>query len=345
MKPSALTVSLSTWKELYAAAQQFNALQPWTLLDDADLICVRNPNNGETGYGAVMGSLGTLFGFCLYRGAHGFDFYRRQMMDNGSIQEDDFLSELDCLKVDFCSRAEMEREDISVIKKLNLSFNGKFGWPQFRSVLPRYAPWFLSESEAAFLTLGLKAACLHYHTIDEGTMDESLREDECLMYTPINTAQTEFQTQWEPLPLITKTPPLPPIFNLSILTDLKTKSLTQDTAWEADVIMLPSMVFEGERPYFVRMTALCHASTGIAFKTDVAVPDVADQQLLADTICSVIKAQSRKPDTLLVKNKKLKDALTPLGNVLGIQIKQKKNLPAVQELRESLNGYIRSGKF
>jgi len=91
VKPIVPGVSLSLWKYLFAAAQQFNTLQPWDLLDDFNLICVRNPDYGETGYGAVMESLGTLFGFCLYRGTEGFDFYRRQMKNNGDIETREFL--------------------------------------------------------------------------------------------------------------------------------------------------------------------------------------------------------------------------------------------------------------
>jgi hypothetical protein len=343
--PIAPKVSLSVWKELYAAAEQFKTAEPWNLLDDLDLICVRNPATGETGFGIVMGSLGTLFGFCLYRGAEGFDIYRKMVDEERSIDSDDILSMQNCLKVDFCSREEMEREDVAVMKQLGLAFRGKFEWPQFRSLLPRYAPWFLTESEAALLTLGLKAAYVHYRNIDTGVFDDSLREDEFLMYTPVNDEQTEFTTTWEPLPVFTKAPLLPPVINLPVLSELKSKTLAQDTAWECNVIMLPSPIFEGERPFFMRMPALCHAITGIAFKTDVAAPDITDQQLLADTLCSAIKFQGVKPHTLFVKSKEMKDALMPLAGALGIQLKEKKTLPAVDNLKETLLGFMMKGKI
>jgi hypothetical protein len=345
MKPKVPVVPLPVWKDLHAAAQTFGSLKPWELLDDLDVVCVRDPANGDTGFGATMGSGGELFGFALYRGAEGFDMYRKLTQGDRNVMENVAFVGQNCLKLDFCSRAEMEKEDIAVQKRLNLAFKGKFAWPQFRSLLPGFAAWFLTEAEARFFTLGLKAACTHYHRVEAGMVNESLRDNECLMYTPVDAAQTEFRSEWEPLPVLTPQPIALPILDLARIKSLQSLSLEPDTAWEADIISLPSPIMDYERPYYIRMTGLCRASSGFAFQTDIGKPGISDHQLMADAICSAMEKHKLKPDIIYVKSAEHADAVRPLANIMQFSVLRKKNLDAVQNLREALMDRLMSGKL
>ena len=59
----------------------------------------------------------------------------------------------------FEDREMMEPADLKIIRELGLKFRGRNAWPQFRSYLPGYAPWTLTQDQAEFLTVALNQAC------------------------------------------------------------------------------------------------------------------------------------------------------------------------------------------
>ncbi len=344
MKPKIPAVPLPVWKELYIAAQQFYSLKPWELLDDLDLVCVHDPVSDTTGFGVVMGSGGTMFGFSLYRGIEGLEIYRRLINPDA---KDDFLDIFhiqNCLKVEFCSKAELEPEDHRIIKQLDIAFKGNNTWPQFRSHLPKYAPWFLTENEARLLILGLRAACHHYEQVDKGIIDESMQNNKCLMHIPSNDSCSAFHTEWKPLPVIQNAANLS-VLNLAEINSIKGKPLNQDKAWEADIVCIPSVINEGDRPYFLRIPALCDADSGFAFQTNPALPEISNHQLLSDSICSVINKLGYRPKTIFFKNTADIKALSSLGKTLEISIRKKKILRTILDFRENMMSYFTKGKF
>ncbi len=345
MTPIIPTVPVAVWKNLCAAAETFRSRKPWEVLDDLDLIAVRDSSTGEVGYGAVMGNAGTLFGFCLYRGLDGFHMYR--WLTEGEIdpEEEDLFALQDCLKLEFVSRGELKREDQRVISQLGLALKGKKPFPQFRSLIPEYAPWFLTEAEAKFLTLGLYACIHHLERIENKEVNESFLESECLVYTSANDAGTKFQAQWEPSPVPPSEAVAQLILNLPRITALREKKLKPDTPWEADMFYLPSPILDRERPYYMHLAIICHQSTGIAFATDVLSPPQQPAQALADVICSVIEKHDMMPETIFVKNKEIAAALQPLSNALGFTIRSQKNLRTITMLKNELYEQLKHGRL
>jgi len=336
MKPTVPTVPLAVWKDLHSAAQKFHALRPWEMLDDTDLIAVHDASTGETGYGVVMGSGGTLFGFCLYRGAEGFHMYQRLLYGSLDIEEDDFFAVQNCLKIELGPRSDLQPEDHSVIRRLSLRYKGKHAWPEFRSLLPGYAPWFLTEAEARFLTLGLNIACHHHDRINSSDIYDSIRDGECFVYVPVDDARTTFAAQWEAWPTHDSQPQKPPVLNLSRINALRAKKTEPDTPWETDVFYLPSPVFDYERPYYVRVTVICQHSSGFIYQAEPAPPESSVHQLLADAICSSVETHGLIPESIFVKNADAANALTPLAKALGITIRRKKKLSAIRMLKEAM---------
>jgi hypothetical protein len=336
MKPTVPAVPLSIWKDLYSAAQKFYALRPWEMLDDTDLIGVRDPDTGETGFSVVMGNGGTLFGFCLYRGAEGFDIYRRLMEGTIDVERDDFFAIQNCLKLELGPRADLQPEDHMVIRQLGLSFKGNHAWPEFRSLLHEYVPWFLTDAEAPFLTLGLSVACHHVKRINNGDVDESMRDGECLVYTPVVGAETEYRAQWEAWPMPAHHSVAPLVLNLARLNALRAKKTKPDSPWEADMFYLPSPILDRERPYYLRLAAVCQQTSGFVFAAEPSPPEQSGHQSLADAICSSVERHGFLPETIFVKGPEEAAALTPLANVLGLTIRRRKRLKAIQMLKEDM---------
>ena len=150
--------SLPVWKNLYDAALAFRDIDPWEWMSDSDLFGVQNPENGEIGYGCVLGALGEVYGLVVYLGSAGLEQHR--MIESGKLHagSPDFAYSQSCLTAWFGSRRDLDKTDLKVVKELGLKFRGSDTWPQFRSMQPGYIPWYLSENEAKFLTLCLEQA-------------------------------------------------------------------------------------------------------------------------------------------------------------------------------------------
>ena len=336
MKPTSPLVALPVWKDLFLAAGEFRALEPLEVLDDLDLIGVRDPSNGEMGFGVVMGSGGTLFGFCLYRGAEGFDIYRAIIDGSSAHGAADEYAMQNCLLLEFGARSDLQPADLLVIRQSGLSFKGKHAWPEFRSLLPGYAPWFLMEAEARFLTLGLRVACHHAHRLEIGEEKQSYRDGEYLVYSPAVGAENNFDAQWEAWPSPPQKSIKLPVLNLARLNAISGKKLKPDTSWKVGAVYLPSMISDGERPYYIHIAAVCQQSSGFAFCAEPSPPETPVAQMLADAICSSIAKSGFLPEAVVVENEDNVTSLEPLGKTLGFSVRRQKKLRTIQALKKDM---------
>lgn len=341
MKPTIPDVSLPTWKSLYESAQRVHAFQLWTVLDDTQLIGVRDPSSGEIGYACVMGCGGTLFGLCFYRGAEGFQSYTRLMSQEMQPESLDTLLVQNCLKLELGSKSDLEKEDVAVIKKLGLAFKGKNSWPHFRSLLPGYYPWHLDETEARFLTLGLNGACHHFQLVLSHAVLESMREGDVLVYTPTKEG---FTSAWESWP-IHRPPPFPPLeLDYVRIRTALAKGTKPDSPWEAGTFYSPGAVCEEDRPFFPKMAMVCQASSGFIFDTHLFGPTESDVQSMSDVIVGVIEKHGILPSEIRFSNGPLMSALTPLSMALGVRFLQTKTLPVLEEARDGFLAFHSQGR-
>lgn len=135
------------WKKLYAVAREFVQTEPWKLFYNTDVFIVQSPHDNQMYLCCVMGNGGQEFGLNAFRGARGMrGFYK--MLDSGVSGSPDIsvMYELDMLSFSLCQRDLLHKNDLTVIKKLMLSFPGG-KWPLFRGYKPHYFPWFLTEDE------------------------------------------------------------------------------------------------------------------------------------------------------------------------------------------------------
>lgn len=334
-------VPLSVWEGLYSAAAKFHQRKPWEAMDNLDLIGMRDPSSNETGYAITMGSGGTLFGLCLYRGTDGFQIYRELITESVDRQPEDFFAMLNCLKLEFGHRGDLQSEDLAVIRQLGLTFRGSHAWPQFRSLIPGYFPWFLTEAEARFFTLALEIVCAHCERVKAGEVNESLRDGECLVYTCPPDSPTRFDARWEPWPIHGAPLVSLPVLNLARINTIMAAKPRRDSPWEGDVFYLPSIVYEGERPCFTRLAVVCQQVSGVAFAFQIIPPEVPAAQALSDMLCDSIEKQGVLPDIVFVKQKEVAAALAPLGKAIGMTVRYDKNLRTIQFIRNELERQLK----
>src|SRR5262245_61281587 len=148
------TPTIEEWGRLYVAAGRVKEMAPWKWMMEDDVFGVRNSERDEIGFVSVMGSGGEHFAVALYQGAVAlYDFLALGEAD--SVETERVL-EIPQLQASFEDRGRLEREDRDIIKNLGLKFRGANSWPMFRNYAPGMFPWFLTSSEARFLTTALE---------------------------------------------------------------------------------------------------------------------------------------------------------------------------------------------
>lgn len=333
-------VSPDTWKKLYAAASQFEALMPWKTFDDDELFGVQDPADGQMGYGCILGALGEVLALNVYRGAEGFDLHQRMQKAEIDFERGEFLPLQNCLMAEFTDRESLEKADLEAIRKLGLHFRGPRAWPMFRSHLPNHGPWHLAEPEAVFLTFALRCACDVTRKVEAGELDLKARQGQVFCYFPKGSVH-EFETRWEPHPTHRAEPPPPLALDAERLTKIRQKPLAPGGVWEADVSYFPVCLTDRDRPYFPRNTIVADRDSHFILGGGVLAPEKPAHQALADAVLESVESSGTLPNEVHVRDDKMVAALAPLGKELGVKIEARGRLDSVLDARRGLEGFLR----
>lgn len=342
-------VGKEIWKDLYEAALQFEEKAPWELLDDDQLFGAKDPLTGEIGYCCILGALGEVFGLCVYRGSEGWDLYQKCQNEEIDPEQDDFFALNNALMAEFADRRDLEKEDLRVIKDLGYKFRGSKAYPLFRSYLPGYAPWFLNESEAIFLTFALRCAVDFYLLYDENPVAvEPTQQGSYLVYMPEDTGgeTSSFQRQWlKPEPHTKPEAPQIPIDKVRVRR-IKEKAQFSGNIWEVDFFFMSgARVLDGERPYFPRLITVADQSSLLILFVEVINLKVSPYAALQEGLLAAIEKHRIYPQEIRVKDEISWDVLKPLADSLGIRLRLDKNLPAIMEFKMAIARDWRQKKF
>ncbi len=329
------SVSREIWAELYQQAIRFRELEPWNWMNETDVFGIQDPVTSQIGYGTIMGVLGKVLALCLYRGSEGLLFHQRLL--NDEMSKDDFLGEQNYLMVEFVAKKELQPEDRKVIGSLELQLQGGRQYPQFRSHLPGYCPWFVSESEARFLAFALPCA------LDASVLKQKdpeflfhSREGEYLTYVPAERGSSS--RSWKrPAPI-----PAPEILiPQTMIHEIRSRNLRKDSAWQVHWFFLPGAIQDKERPYFPKCLMIAHQESGFVFAMEVIPPEEDPYPGLEKRTLQCINESDLFPSELQVQDERLHKALTHFGEALGIRIVFRKELDAITEARQGLTKWIR----
>jgi hypothetical protein len=258
------------WKNLYLAAVDFKNTRPWEWMFDDQVFGVQNPVSGEIGYCCVMGALGEVFALGVYLGSDGLEVYKQ--MQSGKIGPEEVYYQQRCLLASFEDREELDKGDLEQIKRLGLKFRGRKSWPVFRSCVPGYQPWYLTNEEAEYLTLALQQATQVARRIEEdGNLLKSKAKNHYLVRITLKEGGSlSWQDAWltpAPLPKIDFLSPQPDSRRLAALKKAVSK---KQGIWEIDVFYSPLAVKEQGRPYYPLMLLLVDQIYGLLLMVDLA---------------------------------------------------------------------------
>ncbi|MEW6326451.1 MAG: hypothetical protein AB1487_02485 [Thermodesulfobacteriota bacterium] len=343
MKQSNVSPSISEWRELYEQADRFRDLKPWTWMSDADLFGVQNPEDMEIGYCCVLGELGEVLALVVYQGSEGLAGYLKMQSGEFDYEDPSAIHLQKCLMASFEDRKHLTKEDLQIVKALDLKYRGHQAWPQFRSYLPGYLPWVLTKGEVSFLKVALDQAievCIRFRE-DPGFLDPP-EEGEVLVRTPVpRGSKIEWQNIWiRPPAAKPRVLPTISVDEIRVQRIRKNKVLGKGT-WEIDFFYFPGSVREGERPFSPVVFAVVDKTTGLILHNWMNPPS----ELFADFQTNILDVLSRSrtlPRQVLVAKSEMGQMLQPIIAGLGIELKMTPHLRGVERVEKEMYAHFTS---
>jgi hypothetical protein len=334
------TPTVEEWGRLYAAAGLVKEMAPWEWMTEDEVFGVRNPERDEIGFVSVMGAGGEHFAVALFQGAAALYDFLALSEAGGDGRVDRVVAgrvlEIPQLQASFENRGHLQKEDRYVIKKLGLKFRGPNNWPMFRNYAPGMFPWFLTSSEARFLTIAL-----------EQLLDVAprVRDDEDILYSDeydeflVRVPRVEkARLVWEdkimraPEPELKGAAPAP--LDPQLLESLKQLPEVTNVI-EIELVMVPMPVRENkDRPFFPYLLMLADASSGEILGSDMLQPLPSLNAMRAEfptKVAQHLLQFGARPLRVAVGTETTARSLTPLAIELGIRIKLSPKLPALDK--------------
>ncbi len=330
--------SKGDWSALYQAAIAFQQAEPWEWMGNEELFAIENPDDGEVGYGTILGSGGEEFGLGMFLGEDGYGEYKKlieEEIEAGDIEESMMSHLLSMLLVD---RGVLKKEDREVIRSLGLRFRGRNAWPFFRSQPPGYAPWFLEKGEAIFLTAAIQQALVVADEVRNGELDLLEGEAENLVLTRYYRGG-KWKQEWRSVPISSRgnetyVEDIDPVkeAELYLLSD---KVGAHSGSWEFDIFMLPVPIRSASgKLHFPICFLAVESKLGLVVGTNLTEPwlSLSGKQ---DEVIQILKESKQLPLEIRVESDKVKRIVEPITRILGIKLRVTP-LSVLQEAKASL---------
>ena len=112
-------------------------------------------------------------------------------------------------------------------------------------------------------------------------------------------------------------------------------NLPRDGVWEAAPFFLPAVRFQGNQEVFIQCAAVAERGSGLLGLVTLEA-HASPEQEVAEAILGSIEQQKRIPQFLVVKDERLAERLLPVVQSLGIQLRIRKRLRDLEEIREGM---------
>jgi hypothetical protein len=332
--------SFAAMQQLYGLASDLFGLLPWQILDESQLIVVRDSASDELCYCSVMGALGQVYSMHAYIGAEGLRTFRKleaeEIADPG-----EFFATMRSVYVEFVPKAELEPQDRKLLAALCHPQGRGHASPIFRAIRPGFHPWFVTADEARMLAECIRAVTVVCKAV--ASQKKVNFWNEAGTY-PMVTWVEGPRYQINPIKSTLPTePPLPPVYlNEETLRRLRDEDYPVGGEMELDYIFGGVPIGKkNERKACASIAIAVDADTGMVYAPEVTDSSVPCGDALSRVFLKAIQSSHALPTEVRVRSQKLKDSLDQLMRSLGVKLHVASQLPTADEAREHLLGFFR----
>ena len=340
-RPEPPIVSLDLWRELYHAAGAFQSLEPWQWMDDRHVLGMDDEHGVRLA--SVLGNLGEVFGLAIYRGSTGANFLLRMLRGDMAHDDPEAIFQNDAVLVDFVPRAELRKEDLSIIKAVGFKPTACKSCllPKFVSHKSGYLPWFIDEHELRCTMVTLqKVICYAQLIRSHPTEIERHQPNEYPFFpTVLQMPLTWNQLVWH---IVTPVDPPPdPRVSLpkSDLARLLKTPQKPKAVWEVSAFYTKMSVQAPPRPCYPKMGLVVDADSGLVLDVMAHEPITTMAEAAATCIFQAITKHGIRPGTIYVDSFNMALALSSLIADLKIKLIETSSLPMLRLARKSLESF------
>jgi hypothetical protein len=336
--------SLPAMERLYRLASDLYGLRPWRVLDEGNLIVIRDSVTGELCYCSVMGALGEVLSMHAYIGTEGLRQFRK--LEAEAISDPgEFFASTHCVYVEFVPRSELQRQDRELLAALGHPKGRGLASPIFRTMRPGFLPWFVTEEEARTLAECIRAVIVVCAAVAN---QESVKfwelADTYPMVTRVEGAEPRYHVEMFHSIL----PPEPPVAPARLAEETLLAVRAQDYSvrgvMELDITYSGASIGKkGERNACASIAIAVDAESGMVLASEVTDSSVAAGDTLANVFLKAIQASRTRPREVRVRSKRSKECLAPLMDSFGVTIRVASKLRASDEARSHLLGFLGGG--
>ena len=328
------------WQLLYKAAEAFKQVKPWKWLFDQDLICVQNPENGETGYCSIMGRGGEHYALGVFLGDSGLAKFLALAADNGEIPQHEIVHYQDCIMGSFDDREFVGKRDMEVIKSLGLKFRGSNEWPVFRRFEPGYFPWEITDEECRFLTCAFEQALFVANVVKAGEVDVDFENGGSILRKK-EPKTGQWISEELQLPFLTETYNPLLVNNADLIKELKKARKVEGLQISIDVTYCPTPIGEKNiRPYFSRIFLIAEEKSGQMMKYKMYDDKDEDVDTVMNNLIDFV-FNFGIPQKINVRTEKMMNIYGDICKQLGIKLNLKLKLPLIEEFLKGLDDRMR----
>ena len=336
--------SFPAMERLYGLASDLYGLHPWRVLDEDNLIVVRDSVSGELCYCSVMGALGEVLSMHAYIGTEGLRQFRKleaeELSDPG-----EFFASTHCVYVEFVPRAELLRQDRELLAALGHPKGRGLASPIFRTMRPGFLPWFVTEEEARTLAECIRSAIVICTAV---ASQESVKfwelADTYPMVTRMEGAEPRYHVEMFHSILPAEPPVAPVRLAEETLSALRGRDFAVRGVMELDLTYSGAAIGKkGERNACASIAIAVDAESGMVLAPEVTDSSCPAGDTLAKVFLKAIEASRTLPKEVRVRSHRLKDCLSPLMDSFGVTVRVASRLPASDEARSHLLGFFSGG--
>jgi hypothetical protein len=329
--------TFSALQELHALAHVWYQLRPWELLDDCNLILVRDPVSGELCYCSVMGALGEVFSLHVYLGEQSYLNFCN-LADEKLTDPAEFMAGLRSVSVEFVPRSELEKQDRDLLTAVGYPKGRGQASPIFRAIRPRYLPWFVNATEAETLAECLRAVLAFCRGI-EGKETPDFWEKEHtypLVERASEAAEHQYTVRLQKAPVPAELPMEAARLDEELLRQIKKLDLPVRGAIEVGHMYgMGAVGGKYERKACTMLALAADAASGMIYAPELAEPGTPIADSLAKVLMKAVLSSRAMPSEVRVRGE-FKAALAPLTRNFGITVKPVAKLRVVENTLASL---------
>ncbi len=337
--PGEQPLSFETADRLYQLSSALFAMQPWDVLQDQDLILMKETGSNEICYCSIMGALGEVFSMQVYVGADSYRFFRK-IASGKPITPGEFFASFRGVSVEFVTAKEQTPPDRELLQAFGHPKKRGGRAPIFRAARPGYHPWYVTESEARLLVFclqGTLALCRNASKMDAADYWEEEDVFPFLVPNPEDKTHERFEIQLVTAPEPPSINPRAAELDESLIAEILRANLPRNGVLDADHFFTSARIGDkNERGSCLHMAIVNEADSGYAFKPELGKPEDPVGDLLVRALLGAMREGRFVPREVRVRQKDFQILLGALSERLGFEVRVTKSLPALDCLKNSL---------